>query len=256
MGLPQELIDHITDMLHGNLPALKACSLTCKAMFASTRHLIHQTLYLVPQNMQDAFADKHGFLQYTRRVSILHHTFTLSALQLHLQKFQSLDRVHTLILEGHDVSAWTSRYRLCFAHFHPTLTSLTLRRPFGSFQLIFQFALQFPILENLCLEEVQLGTRFEPDPIDLVEMSPPLKHLRVAGCTPSERWPVSLTHEIQSSMTFRSVEVVDLAGSLACYMLDACAHTLEALTVVLRGTGMERFSFPSLLQQDDNLTFL
>ena len=50
MGLPQELVDHIVDTLHEDLPALKACSLTCKAMFASTRHLIHQTLCLTPRN--------------------------------------------------------------------------------------------------------------------------------------------------------------------------------------------------------------
>jgi hypothetical protein len=50
MGLPQELVEHIIDTLQEDLPALKACSLTCKAMFASTRHLIYQTLCLTPRN--------------------------------------------------------------------------------------------------------------------------------------------------------------------------------------------------------------
>ena len=50
MGLPQELVDHIMDMLYVDLQALKACSLTCKAMFSSTRHLIHQTLCLNVRN--------------------------------------------------------------------------------------------------------------------------------------------------------------------------------------------------------------
>ena len=46
MGLPQEIVDLIMDMLYDNIRALKVCSLTCKAMFASTRHLIHQRLHL------------------------------------------------------------------------------------------------------------------------------------------------------------------------------------------------------------------
>ena len=46
MGLPQELIDYIVDILHNDISTLKACSLTCKAMFASTRRLIHQGLCL------------------------------------------------------------------------------------------------------------------------------------------------------------------------------------------------------------------
>lgn len=34
MGLPQELTNHIVDMLYDNILALSACSLTCRAMFA------------------------------------------------------------------------------------------------------------------------------------------------------------------------------------------------------------------------------
>ena len=44
--LSQELVDHIINMLSDDLQALKACSLTCKGMFALTLYLIHRTLYL------------------------------------------------------------------------------------------------------------------------------------------------------------------------------------------------------------------
>ena len=259
MGLPQELVDYVMDMLRGDLQALKTCSLTCKAMFASARRLTHQTLRLTPQNIQNVFTDvgRRGSLQYTRRVFILRYeAFTPYTLQPHLREFQSLDRVHTLVLEGCRALAWTSYYQLCFVHFHPTLTSLTLRQPFGSFRLIFQFALQFPCLQNLYLEEIRLQQTFAPGPIDLVDVSPPLQHLRLAGHTPSRWWPVNLTHEIRSSMTFRSVELVDFAGCLAHYVVDACVDTLEVLTIAIYGAGMDWFLFSSLLQQDDKLTFL
>ena len=58
MGLPQELIDDIIAILQDDIRALKACSLTCKAMFASPRHLIHRTLYLTVRNNQSVFTQQ------------------------------------------------------------------------------------------------------------------------------------------------------------------------------------------------------
>ena len=52
MSLPQELIDRIMDVLGDDRRALKPCSLACKAMFTSTRHLIHQTLRVTWANNQ------------------------------------------------------------------------------------------------------------------------------------------------------------------------------------------------------------
>ena len=71
MGLPQEVVDRIMDMLQDDMRALKACSLTCKAMFASTQHSIHLTLRLTREAKRKAFTpeeeqhyvqgDCHGF---------------------------------------------------------------------------------------------------------------------------------------------------------------------------------------------------
>lgn len=36
MGLPQQLVEYIMEVLRDDLQTLKACSLTCKPMFAST----------------------------------------------------------------------------------------------------------------------------------------------------------------------------------------------------------------------------
>ena len=44
MGLPQELVCYIMEILRDDLQALKASSLTYKAMFVSSRQLIHQIL--------------------------------------------------------------------------------------------------------------------------------------------------------------------------------------------------------------------
>ena len=44
MGIPQDLVDYVMDILRDDSEALKACSLTCRSTFASTRRLIHETL--------------------------------------------------------------------------------------------------------------------------------------------------------------------------------------------------------------------
>lgn len=61
MGLPQELVNHTVDMLHDNIPALEACSLTCRTMFASTRHLIHRTLDLTLRNNEHLFTEEEKY---------------------------------------------------------------------------------------------------------------------------------------------------------------------------------------------------
>ena len=170
MGLPQELVDHIVDTLHEDLPALKACSLTCKAMFASTRHLIHQTLCLTPRNnervltreeeeklrrlkqgYQDvqlrflSYAGERGLLQYTRkiyisrcfrRVAIPAGAFTPDTLLPHIHHFRSLDRVHAITIEwymlkrGKGISNATSLISIPPSHLSPFVSLLVTIKVF------------------------------------------------------------------------------------------------------------------------------
>ena len=44
--LPQEIVDHIMFMLGNDLNSLKACALTSKTLFLSTRPLIHREIHL------------------------------------------------------------------------------------------------------------------------------------------------------------------------------------------------------------------
>lgn len=261
MGLPQELIGQIMDMLHDDPRALKACSLTCKAMFASTRYLIHRTLRLTQRNNQSVLThdekyrylgwDRHnlelrflsymgerGFLRFTRHVHIrMGQIFTPDLLMPHLNHFQSLDRVHSLNIENYDATVWRGHYKTFFVHFYPTLTSLTLHRPLNHYRYVMQFALQFPKLENLCIEH--LGYEWtQPDLIipPVVNKSPPLRgRLRLVGVGPGD-WPAEFTH-LPNGINFRSVELQDVVWHQAQRMLIGCADTLEDLTIVFCKNG-------------------
>jgi hypothetical protein len=263
MGLPQELVDHIMDMLRGDFRTLTACSLTCKAMFVSTRHHIHHTLRLiVRKNMSflaqgeriryDAelrymsFLGERGLLHYTRQVYIrIPGRFTPHALLPHLHYFQSLDRVHTLTIEHYYPITWANHFETCFSHFYPTLTSLTLRFPLGYYRLLLQFALQFPKLENLCLEWHE--ERTDPDltlPF-ITNKSPPLRgHLRLVGIDTVVKLPMDFLRELPNGINFRSVELEEYFGRTAQDLVDGCARTLEDLTITTNGAGKRKLPFP------------
>lgn len=279
MGLPQELIDYITDILHDDLRTLKACSLTCKAMFASARHLIHQTLHLTRQNNEKVLTQEEicqgsghrelrfvsymgecGLLQYTRQVHVRDPgIFVPETLLPHIHYFQSLDRVHTLAIEHYDAVLWAKHYKTCFVHLYPTLTSLTLNRPFGRCRALLRFALQFPNLENLCFEWLRSeeGTQ-PPFPVPpAVGRSPSLRgHLRLAFSAviqPSE----AFVHEFRKGVNFRSVEFEsDFYDTHAQHILNAFAHTLENLTIASPGTSTRRLSFLSFHMAEQLANFL
>ena len=276
LGLPQELINHILDMLRDDIRSLKACSLTCKAMFASTRPLIHQTLYLTILNNERvltqrekgerdstigryyldlrflSYMGEHGLLQYTRRVCICsYNRFTPDISRPHLRHFQTLDRVHTLTIEYCYCPAWAlERYHeSCFAHFYPTLTSLAIRSPTEGSESILQFALQFPKLENLCLESARrapLSGLCWPVPDNFCHPPPLCGHLRLLGYDTMDQWPVDPSHELSGVIRFRSVELVDFLGEVATHILNTCAGSLEDLTVAPHKNSTRQLSFPLL----------
>ena len=269
MGLPQELVDNIMDTLHDDISTLKACSLTCKSMFASTRRLIHQTLSLTDDNNRSVLTFKErwryawedpdvrlrllsrmgerGLLQYARRVHYDSRLpFIPSILLPHLHHFQSLDHVHTLILASYIPVGWENDYTTYFVHFYPTLTSLTLRIPRGSYSLLLQFALQFPKLENLCIEQPAGLGYGDPATPAIIDQSPhSRRHLRLAGDDTRILMGQEFDRGLPSKMSFRSVELDGFFGRRAQYTLNACACTLEGVTIIPRWSGTRRGLFLS-----------
>ena len=252
MGLPRELVDYIMDMLHDDFPTLKACSLTCKAMFASTRRLIHQTLLLTRGNNQRVLTRKEcDLLKYTRLVHVRDPgIFTPETLQLpHLHYFHSLNRVHTLTVEHYDAASWEKHYAPCLSHLYPTLTSLALScRPHGHYRAICQFILQFPNLENVSLERLQNEVESESSVPTTVDRFPPLRgHLRLAFLSSSDQWLMNFARDFRTRINFRSVELeTSVLGDHTRRILKACAHTLQFLTIATPGTGTHRLLFPVL----------
>ena len=223
MKLPQELVDYIVDMIHDH-QTLNACSLTCKPLLYSVRRLTYSEFYVTPRaqrffteeksisqmiwNRQNAhlyflsYMGKRGLLQYVRHIHIcLPRTFTPENLLPHLHHFQTLNRVHTLTIRHYDAVRWANDYKACFAHFYPTLTSLSLWYPSGPLPLLLQFAQQFPNLEFLSL----LLRNEEIAPVT-VHQSPPLVS-KLFGVYPVAQRPAVLFNELPNKLSLRSVEL-------------------------------------------------
>lgn len=242
--------------------------MTCKSMFASARPLIHETLRMTPQNNERtltreekegllrklghhefrllSYMGERGLLQYTRHVDIT--ISTPSSLLPHIHYFRSLDRVHTITIRSYNTVNWTSHCRAYFVHFYPTLTSLTLIRPFGSYRALMEFAMQFPNLENLCIENLRGGWNRDPTTVAINRFPPLCGHLRLVGYKTTAEWPGSAdpTHGLPDGFNFRSVELEDYPDRCIQQLLRSCAHTLVNLTIVPPDVGAYHTSFPLL----------
>ncbi|KAF9781699.1 hypothetical protein BJ322DRAFT_1111630 [Thelephora terrestris] len=281
MGLPQEVVERVMRMLQDNRRALKACSLTCKAMFASTRHLIHQTLHLTTGNNQKVLTlrerkqhpqkdhpelalrllplmAERGLLRYARHLNIdLRCDFSPPLLGPHLQHLQSLDRIHTLTV--HWCNPFVSRviYDSSFSNFYPTLTTLVLHSSIhDDHRYVPHFIRQFPNLQNLTFRSLRSPpldwTAFrEPLVVSQAPPPPPLRgHLRCINVTPgTPLWPKSFPSDLPCSLNFRSVEFQNVHCSNGQQILDLCAGTLEEFTICIDRKG-EREVETSSLQCD------
>ena len=191
---------------------------------------------------------KRGLLRYTRRVDIsMPYYFSPYMLSPYLRYFQHLDQVHTLTFEQYTTVTWGTHHWGRFIYFHPSLTSLTLRRPTGSYRLLLQFALQFPNLEDLCLEEWSDGRDTTTACPIIIDKLPPLcGNLRLAGFRTIAGWPTRNAYGLSDGMNFQTVELEDFFGDQAQHILNACAPTLESLTIAPQSIGKHWFASPLL----------
>ena len=259
------------DILKDDMRDLKACSLTCKAMFASTRYLIHRTLYvtwgmnekiLTPAEKEQyerggslgldlrflSFMGEHDLLKYARHLNIrVGSGFSPYALESHIQHFRSLDRIHTLTIHPFDARPWSPSYDAYFTQFYPTLTTLALHFHVGSYRFVMRFVVQFPNLENLTLNYLRSETWLLPGTSAPLRVSqpPPLRgHLRCSGLGPRRIpiWATELAFDLQNGINFRSVEFKDVHWERGQQILDGCASSLEEFAVHIIGNGEKESS--------------
>jgi len=258
-GLPQELVDYIVFMLGNDLKSLKACSLTCKALFISTRHIIHQDIYLTSENNWELLTLKekqryirgdrqgiairvlseiaaHGLLPYARHLFIhLHRNFTPGNLQPFNDHFQRFDRVQELSIYWLDTSGFLRNFDTHFANFVPTLRSLHLDTPAGNARDILDFISRFPHLDDLSFkvssEESHDWRTWKSGSFPVVERVAPFRgRLKLGRVDEWRGYLVQHLISLPGKRCFRFIDFRSCTSGAEQPVVDACSNTVETVS--------------------------
>ena len=263
--LPHELVDHIISMLANDLQSLKACSLTCKVMFASAHHLIHRRIHLtstknwrvltLPERKRYTHGDRQetafrvisaaaaqGLLPYVRHLFInIDRDFTPANLQPFNHRFQCFDRIQELSIRCLDTPGFLENFDTYFANFVPTLRSLHLDTPTGDTRDILDFACRFPHLDDLSfkIEETFLDSgTWKSESLPVVESVPPFRgRLRLDGIVGWRGHLVQQLTSLPGKRHFRSIELRCCNAEAVQPIIDAYSGTLESVSTTWQRTG-------------------
>ena len=258
-NLPQEIVDHITFMLRNDLKSLKACSLTCKAMFASTRHLIHRKIFLTWEQNWEVLTLRekqryirgdrlgiavkllsglaaHGLLQHGRQLYInLNRNFTPVNLQPFNDHFQRFDRIQELTIYWLHTQSFLKQFDTFFANFIPTLRSLHLDTPTGDTRDILDFICRFPHLDDLTFrmsyEDPHDWRSWKSPSLPVVEKMPPFRgRLKLCGINEWRGHILQQLIALPGKRRFRFINFWGCPSVSEQPIIDACCDTMEALS--------------------------
>ena len=257
MGLPRDIIEEISHFLHKDVRALKACSLTCRALFSAVRRLIHRRVSLAtrkdhrPRKLVDRIvakvfpsrgrrvheanmrylsaAGKRRLLGYAREVYIdIGQSLVPETLEAYLPHFRSLNRVQTLGINHFDLTKFLPTFERYFVQFVPTLRSLHLPQVMGDASEVLKFICNFPQLDDLSLT-LHSSYHVEVPPGLSMEHSPPLKGTLVLRGSVST--PVRFLLEIPGGLHFRSIDANGVDKAELDEILVTCSSTLEEFSL-------------------------
>lgn len=265
--LPQELVDHIISMLEEDLRSLKACSLACKVMFASSRHLIHRKMYLtseanwelltLPERQRYIRGERHelavrvlsrvaahGLLPYARHLFInIYKNFTPTNLQPFNHHFQHFDRIQELSIFWLDTPGFLKNFDTYFAKFVPTLRSLHLGTPTGDTRDILDFICRFPHLDDLTLKMTEYAgsgdwRTWQSGTLPIVKSIPPFRgKLKLGGMTEWRGYLLRQLTSLPGKCRFRSIDFRNCESEAEQPIVDACCGTLESVSTTWEKFG-------------------
>ena len=258
-NLPQEIVDHIMFMLGNDLKSLKACSLTCKTMFISTRCLIHRKIRLTGRQNWDVLTAReqesylhgdrrglmvkvlrgiaaHGLFPYGRHLFInLYRSFTPANLQPFNDHFQRFDQIQELSIYWLHTQGFLEQFDTFFRNFVPTLRSLHLDTPTGDSRDILDFICRFPHLDDLTFrmtfEDSRDWRTWRSTSLPDVEKVPPFRG-RLKLCEIND-WHGHMLQQLLSlpgKRHFRFVAFWSCLGAVEQPIIDACSDTIETLS--------------------------
>ena len=259
-GLPQEVVDGILEYLEDDRRALGACSLTCKALFRSSRPIIHRRLCVVSrgspecadeQEMQTPnlarfrtllAAAERDLTRYTRELTVkIGAEFKPVDLQPFLPQFQTFGRLTSLTLHNFKPTPFLPVFEQYFGHLAQQIRSLEFVYPSGPRDDVLCFISHFPNLDNLKFCSFPRHLPFPPEEYSAppIQGSPTLRGtLQVGSMTAGGDDFLGCLTRFPSGLGFRSIEFHRCTGINPNIIIRECSSTLQYLTHI---THISRF---------------
>jgi hypothetical protein len=256
--LPQEVVDHIVFMLGDSLDSLKACSLTCKAMFVTARRLIHRKIFLTWEQNWDALTLREkqryvrgercgltikmvstvtarGLSPHGRHLFIdFREDFTPANLQPFNDHFQRYERIQDLTIFKFHPRNFLDQFDTFFANFVPTLRSLHLNTPTGNTGDILDFICRFPHLDNLTVGlayEYTFNWSWETAPLPVVKRVPSFRgRLKIYGITRPHHNFLQQLISLPGKRRFRFIQFWGYPAAMGQHIINACCDTIETIS--------------------------
>lgn len=266
--LPPELVDEILWYLSDDLPALKACSLTCKIMLGSARPLIGSWLFLSSTRNRkskarsmksilkrfkgppDPFerlvvANRQGLLQCTQHLVIKMGRLQLTPqpLRPYIPYLRSIGRLQTLAIDGLDISAFMPMFDDCFGMFTRSLRALDIGSTRDPESYLLWFITQFPFLEDLSIRSRHAICLYSGVSPPIPRTSPPFRgHLNLSSVVDSRRLCETLA-QLPKGLNFTSLELKGCEKPVA--IITACQFTLKSVKYTWTSSSGKRYSIHS-----------
>ena len=247
--LPLDIVERIVAYLTHDTPSLLACSLTCYHWYIAAVHHLHQNLTITTTSWTrkktvwpKPFRHMHrlGLLPLVKKLQVYddsqgdHRTFTPKRFDSRtLRHFFALTNVQHLGIARLNIPRFMLRSQRYFKNFLPTLRSLALGQPKGSYRQIIYFIGLFQHLEDLalsCGDPIRWDTECRQEPLGPLTPAPPF--------APPLRGRLRLNYIFGTDLL---KDMVRLFGGIrfSCLdgfsvegvwlWIDACAETLEIL---------------------------
>ena len=251
-SLPLEIVDEIIEYLADDRPALRACSLTCKALFRSSRPIAHRKLFVVglggshakdEQDEQAANlvrfrklldATECGLTRYARELTIrMGKKFEPENLQPFLPQFQTFARLTSLALHNFNPTPFLPVFEQYFGHLAQQIRSFKFLYPSGPRNDMIYFISRFPNLDDLRFYSFprRHPPNSEESSVHSIQSSPTLRGtLQVANITPGGDDFLGCLTRLPSGLRFRSIEFHRCTGIDPNIVIRECSSTIQHLT--------------------------
>lgn len=262
--LPQEIKDHVIDLLHEEDETLRSCALVSRSWLRQSRKHIFADVqiryHLLMKWCRNVPPGEDGLSSFTRRLDLSHRS--PREFEIFMPHLSSFKRVESLVISDYDCMDLDNEPYLPIApdryygHFGESLRSLHMLYPSESLGALLPLIYLFPHLESLTIEGLMAAGDEHPPPPSPNSPSPNAfkgeLHLRLLAGNDMH----ILSKLAKYPLQYDHVSIGGSSRELGVHfnnLISACSRTMKTLDISQKYTGMRPFNPPLSVSSCDKL---